>query len=120
MTDIQIDAQTSAASSHQPQVTVRIVDPAWVEQMSFAASKTNSLTEDAQAAWYELPTSCCAGACFVCGGRVKQGMEYIDIGKISVPLIDIDEDQVLMCVWGVHDHAFTDGQHHEIVIEKDI
>lgn len=47
-------------------------------------------------------------------------MEFVDIGKLSVPLIDIDEDQVLMCVGGVYDNAFDDGQHHEIIIEKEI
>jgi hypothetical protein len=37
-----------------------------------------------------------------------------------VPLIDIDEDQVLTCVWGIYDRYFDDDQEHEVVIEKDI
>lgn len=112
--------QDTIQNDQQSGVTVKIIDTQWVEQMSFPASKTHSFTEDAQKAWYELPTSCCAGACFVCGGHVKQWMEYVDIGKLSVPLIDIDEDQVLMCVGGIYDNAFDDGQHHEIIIEKEI
>lgn len=45
-------------------------------------------------------------------------MEDIDIGKISVPLIDTDPDQVLCCVAGIKDECFTDGNMHEIVLEK--
>ncbi len=101
-------------------VKVKIIDSEGVEEMSFFASKPNSLVEDAAAAGHELPTSCCAGACFVCAGHVKQWLEYIDIGKLSVPLIDIDEDQVLMCVWGIYDSAFDDWEEHEIIIQKEV
>lgn len=104
----------------QPWVTVKIVDSEGAELMKFPATKIGSFVEDAEKAWFEIPVSCCAGACFTCAWRIVSGEEYIDIGKISVPLIDIDEDQILMCIGGATENAFLDGQHHEIVIEKEM
>lgn len=101
-------------------VTVKILDSAGKELMHFPATKMWSFSEDAEKAWFEIPTSCRAGACFVCAWRMKQWWECIDIGKVSVPLIDIDDDQVLMCVWGAKESCFVDGEDHEIIIEKEI
>ncbi len=106
--------------SEEKKVTVKIIDSAGAPVMEFPASKIGSFSEDAEKAGFEIPTSCRAGACFVCAWRFKKWWECIDIGKVSVPLIDIDEDQVLMCVWWVKDACFADGQDHEIIIEKDI
>lgn len=47
-------------------------------------------------------------------------MEKIDIGKVSVQLIDTDEDQILCCIAGVKDEYFNDGEKHEIVLEKNM
>ena len=101
-----------------PGVIIKITDEDGNVTMSFPASKERSISEDAEAAGYEIPTSCRAGACFVCAGRIQSGAECVDIGKISVPLIDIDEDQVLMCVGGIYDRCFGDGGCHEVVIQK--
>ena len=101
-------------------VTVKIIDSTGTEVMKFPASKIWSFSEDAEKAWFEIPTSCRAGACFVCAGRIKWWESCIDIGKLSVPLIDIDEDQVLMCIGWVKDEYFVDWEDHEIVIEKEM
>lgn len=101
-------------------VTVKIVNEKGEEIMQFPATRIGSFSEDAEKAWLEIPTSCRAWACFTCAGRMKSGVEHIDIGKVSVPLIDIDEDQVLMCIGGAKDSCFVDGEDHEIIIEKDI
>lgn len=53
-------------------VTIKIVDSAGNTTMSFPASKTRSISEDAAAAGYEIPVACGAGACFFCSGRVKK------------------------------------------------
>lgn len=104
----------------ESKVTVKVLDSTGTEVMKFPASKIWSFSEDAEKAWFEIPTSCRAGACFVCAWRIKSWWECVDIGKVSVPLIDIDEDQVLMCIWWVKDECFVDGEDHEIVIEKDM
>ncbi len=79
-------------------VTIKIVDEFGDVVTVFAAKETGSIVENGEAAGIEIPVSCQAGACFTCAARVKAGMEDIDIGKISVPLIDTDEDQILCCV----------------------
>lgn len=107
-------------TSPESTVTVKIIDSTWKEIIQFPASKIWSISEDAEKAGYEIPTSCRAGACFVCAGRIKKWWDCIDIGKISVPLIDIDEDQILTCVGGIKDECFIDGEDHEVVIEKDM
>jgi len=66
----------------------------------------------------ELPVSCCSGACFVCACRVKEGLDFIDIAKLSVPLVDIDADQILACVAGIKSACFRDGAYHKIVLQK--
>jgi ferredoxin len=66
----------------------------------------------------EMPVSCCSGACFVCACKIKEWYEHIDIAKLSVPLVDIDEDQVLACVWWVKESAFSDWMFHRIVLQK--
>lgn len=100
-------------------VTVKVIDSTGAEVITFPWTKIGSFSEDAEKVWFEIPTSCRAGACFVCAWRIKSWAENIDIGKVSVPLIDIDEDQVLMCVGGVKEECFVDWEDHEIVIEKE-
>jgi ferredoxin len=82
------------------------------------ASKTKSLVESAEDVGIEIPSSCRSGACFVCAARVKEGMEFLDIGKFWIPLVDIDEDQVLTCVCGIKDDVFFVPGYHKIVLEK--
>lgn len=82
------------------------------------ASKTKSLVESAEDVGVEIPSSCRSGACFVCAARVKEWMEFLDIGKFWVPLVDIDEDQVLTCVCGIKDDVFSMPGYHKIVLEK--
>jgi ferredoxin len=67
---------------------------------------------------FEMPVSCCSGACFVCACAIKEWAELVDIAKLSVPLVDIDEDQVLSCVGWVKPSAFSDGLYHRIVLQK--
>lgn len=101
-------------------VTVKVIDSAGSEVMTFPATRIWSFSEDAEKAGFEIPTSCRAGACFVCAWRIKWWESNIDIGKVSIPLIDIDEDQVLMCIGWAKDECFVDGEDHEILIEKEM
>lgn len=97
---------------------IKIVDEQGDVVTVFPGHKIGSIVESGEKHGIEIPVSCQAGACFTCAARVKQGMEDIDIGKVSVPLIDTDEDQVLCCIAGIKDECFTDGKQHEIILEK--
>ena len=85
---------------------------------TFPATQGRSFVEMAEEAWLQMPTSCCSGACFVCACRIKEWAEHIDIGLLSVPLVDIDADQVLTCVGGVRDSLFLDAGYHKIILQK--
>ncbi len=85
---------------------------------TFPAQQGQSFVDMAQHAWLDMPTSCCSGACFVCACRIREWAEHVDIGLISVPLVDIDADQVLTCVGGVRENLFLDQWYHKIVLQK--
>jgi hypothetical protein len=49
---------------------------------------------------------------------VKSGADCIDIWKLGVPLVDVEEDQILTCIGGVKSQCLNDWQDHEIILEK--
>lgn len=53
-------------------VTVRIVNSSHDELVSFVASKYKSFTQMTQEFGYEMPVSCCSGACMVCACRIVE------------------------------------------------
>ena len=85
---------------------------------TFSPRIWQSFAEAADDAGLSLPRSCCAGACFTCCCRVTEWLENVDIGLLSVPLVDIDEDQILTCIWWLRDSIFSDGKFHKIVLQK--
>jgi ferredoxin len=98
-------------------VTVRIVDGNMQELTKFVADQYKSFTQMAEHAGYEMPVSCCSGACMVCACRIIEGSEYVDPTTVSVPLIDVDDDQVLSCVGGVDTQAIQDDEDHVITLQ---
>lgn len=106
------------AETSQHPVMIKIVDDQGDEISYFPAEKIWSIVENGEKHGVEIPVSCQAWACFTCAARVRQGMEKIDIGKVSVQLIDTDEDQILCCIAWVKDEYFNDGEQHEIILEK--
>lgn len=77
-----------------------------------------SLAEAAEESGLSISMSCCAGACFTCACRMIQWQEDVDIGMLSMPLVDIDEDQVLTCIGWLKDYIYNDGTFHKIVLQK--
>ncbi len=53
-------------------VKVKIVNAAQEELVSFVAEKYKSFTQMAEQAGYDMPVSCCSGACMVCACRVVE------------------------------------------------
>lgn len=102
----------------KPWVEVIIKDIEGSEVTSFYASDDKSFYQMALDHDVELPVSCCSWACFVCACKILEGQELVDVGKISVPLVDIDSDQVLSCVWGVFSQFLNWWTYHRIVLQK--
>lgn len=105
-------------SDQQSQVQVELLNAYGELEGMFFTKSGQSFSEGAQDAWLSLPTSCCAGACFTCCCRIVQGADNIDIGLVSVPLIDVDTDQMLTCVGWAKESIFLDGQFHKIILQK--
>lgn len=109
---------TEQDNTNQTGVQVVIETMQWEEVASFEATDHQSFVQMAADHGVEMPVSCCSWACFVCACKVKEGLKSVDIAKLSVPLVDIDEDQVLACVGGVKPEAFSDGRFHRIVLQR--
>ena len=99
-------------------IIVDVVNADGEIETSFTPKMGQSFVEAADDIGVVMPTSCCAGACFTCACRILEWQDDIDIGLLSVPLVDIDDDQVLACIGGLKDEVFTDGKFHRIVLQK--
>lgn len=83
-----------------------------------------SLAKMAEKNNIDIPVSCGMWACFACACKIISGGEFIDIGKKSVPLVElpIDEkwqyNQVLTCVWWLKSEFLKDIWVHEVVLQK--
>ncbi len=104
--------------SQQSQIQIELLNAQGQSEGSFFAKEWQSFAEWAEEAGLTLSTSCCSGACFVCCCRVKEWLDNVDIGLVSVPLVDIDADQVLTCVGWAKESLFIDGKFHKIVLQK--
>jgi len=85
---------------------------------TFPAEQGKSFLEMSENRGIEIPYSCCSGACFVCAAKVQSGMDAVNPEQMSVPLVEVESDQVLTCIGWVKDECFTDGKFHEIVLQK--
>lgn len=72
----------------------------------------------AEDAGYEMPVACCSGACMVCACRVIEWQDHVDPATVSVPLIDVEDDQVLTCVGGVQEDAIDSDENHTIILQS--
>ncbi len=87
------------------------------ELVRFAGEDNKTFFQMAKAAWVDLPISCGVGICGFCLSKVITGKEYIDIGKKSMPLKELEEGEVFICVGGIFSSALTDDAQHEIIIK---
>lgn len=105
-------------------VRVSIVNTKGEELGSFEGNNTQSFSQMAAKHGIEIPTSCCAGACFVCCARILQWQDAIQIDKLSLPLVDVENNpdgsprEVLTCIGGIKPDCFRDGKFHHIVLQK--
>lgn len=90
------------------------------EVLRFAGEEHKTFHEMAKSAWVELPISCGMWVCGFCRSKIVSGKEYIDIGKKSMPMIDLAEEDILTCVGGVLSSALTDEEDHEIILQARI
>lgn len=109
---------SNASHSRKSVVDIFVENSDGVLVHQFPGKEYKSFAQMAEDVGIELPVSCCSGACFVCACKIKDGMDDVDIAKLSVPLVDIDEDQVLACIGGIKSSCFRDGKYHKIVLQK--
>lgn len=99
-------------------IDIIIQDIDWTELYHFPAKDMMSFLDMMEEQMMEYPYSCRAGACFSCVAKIIQGDEMIDFGKLGMPLIDLDADQVLTCVAGVKSECFNMDQNQTIILQK--
>lgn len=75
-----------------------------------------SITDMAEGIGVELPYSCRSGACFTCCAEVTEGQEYLEQNKTGEQLIDIEENEFLTCIGGVHTAAYEGDEDRDIKI----
>lgn len=105
-------------------VKVKINDSNGVLVWEFNGEDNISFSKMASKNNIDIPVSCGMWACFACACKIVSGGEFIDIGKISVPLVDLPVDEkwnyqdVLTCVWWIKSEFLKDQWTHEIIIQK--
>ena len=87
------------------------------EMLRFVWEDHRSFHEMAKSAWLELPMSCGMWVCSFCRSKIISGKEFIDIGKKSMPMIDLADEDVLTCVGWILSSALSDPEDHEIIIQ---
>ena len=87
------------------------------EVLRFAGEDHKTFHDMVKAAWIELPISCGMWVCGFCRSKIIKGKEFIDIGKKSMPMIDLAEEDVLTCVGWILSSALDDPEDHEIIIQ---
>ena len=87
------------------------------EILRFAGEETKTFFQMAKAAGIDLPVSCRVWICGFCRSKIIAGKEYIDIGKKSMPMKELAEDEVFICVGGILSPALTDEEEHEIILQ---
>ena len=105
-------------SDNQSFVEVELLDSHGVSEWIFVPKPWQSFSEAAEQSGLYITTACCAGACFTCCCRINQWLEDVDIGLVSVPLVDIDDDQTLTCIGWLKDTVFSDWKFHKIILQK--
>lgn len=90
------------------------------EVIRFAGEDSKTFYQMAKDAWLELPISCGVGVCGFCRSKIIAGKEYIDIGKKSMPLKDIAEDELFICVGWILTSALRDKEMYEIILQAKI
>lgn len=87
------------------------------ELVRFAGEESKTFYQMAKEAWLELPISCGVGICGFCRSKIISGKAYIDIGKKSMPMKELDADELFICVGWIMSPALTDSEEHEIIIQ---
>jgi ferredoxin len=99
-------------------ITIVIQDIDGTPIYNFVAKDGVSFLDMMEEQMMDYPYSCRAGACFSCVAKIVQWDELIDFGKLGMPLIDLDADQILTCVAGVKSEVLNWNQDQTIVLQK--
>ena len=110
---IMVDNQ---ANSTKWEYNIKLLNHEWKEEWSFSVSEEDierySILELAENKWLNIWYSCRSGACVSCSCKVISWQDNIDIGKMEIPLIDVDQGDILTCCAGLKNTKW------QIVIQK--
>ena len=99
--DKQQDASKDKNIQTNNDYNVKLLNHEWEEEWSFSVSEEDidrySILELAENQWLNIWYSCRSGACVSCSCKVISWEENIDIGKMEIPLIDVDQGDILTC-----------------------
>lgn len=107
-------------------VSIKLQRPDGTPIGDFIAEDNQSIAQQARIHGIELPTSCGIGACGICTCKILQGTQYIQIDKISPPIIPLQRNEdgsfkdVFACIGGIRSEAIKDTEHHEVILEKNM
>lgn len=99
-------------------VQVIVKDREGKEIWTFEANDSQSLTDLAAMNGIDIPVSCGGGICWVCLCQVEEWGEIVDGNKITTPIHPLADGEILACVAGITETAFTDGLDHQVVIQR--
>ena len=100
-----------------PKVVVKDIEGK-THTFSVTEDSSESIVDIAEKHGVELPYSCRSGACFSCCAKIHQGADLLDREKTGEQLIDVDEDEFLCCIGGIHAGVFERGE--EVTIELEM
>ncbi len=98
-------------------VLISLRNAAWQEIITFPWEEIKTIFQQAKEHGVDLPISCGVGVCWFCRTKILQGKEYIDIGKKSMPLKELAEDEVFICVGGILSSALSDREQHIVILQ---
>lgn len=99
-------------------VTIKVTDIEGTKHLfTLEEDEPKSIVDIAEDQGIELPYSCRSGACFSCCAQIHKGKEFLDREKTGEQLIDVEEDEFLCCIGGVHSNSFEGNQDVEIDLE---
>lgn len=107
-------------------VTIKLQKPDGTLIAKFPATDNQSIVQIAGNNGIEMPISCGMGLCSVCKCTIISWNQYIQIDKISPPILPLERNEdgsfkeVFTCIGGISSEALKDKQDHEIILEKNM
>lgn len=97
-------------------ITIKLKDPSG-HMHTFVWDSKDSITEQCEKLWIDSPFACRAWACTACACRVISWSEHLIQNRFGEKLIDLDVDQFLTCIWGLHEGRVASSDSYLVEID---